>query len=137
MPKFFRCARTGLLFPGDYIEQWGKKYGIGLGSEPVSEALVNMYEFPIARHKDDPMLSSHPVAVCRAQVDLIDLTEKQASAETKAILAINDVRMERRSAIMRERQQVHSSEIARIYEDEQRFRGTRVETPKPVEEPVI
>lgn len=39
--KAYRCNRTGLMFPADYVDQWGIKYGIGLGSKPVSEALTN------------------------------------------------------------------------------------------------
>lgn len=116
MAQYFRCSRTGMLFPADYIEQWGKKYGIGLGSTPISEALVNCYESPLIRNEEHPELTMYPIATCRAQVDLCEMDETAAAARL-AILAIDDPHMEARSIIMRNRQRDHSAEMARIYRE--------------------
>jgi hypothetical protein len=123
MQKRFRCARTGMLYPADYIEEWGRKYGIGLGPVPVSEALVNVYESKLGSC-EDPMKSMFPVAVCRAQVDLVHLDDNDPELKDKvAIIALDDIHMEKRSEIMRSRQRVHSSEMSRIYEMEKEFRS--------------
>jgi len=111
-----------MLYPADYVEQWGRRYGIGLGPVPVSEALVNCYESKIGA-SEDPMKTMHPVAVCRAQVDLVHLEDDDKDLQTKiAIIAIDDIHMEDRAEIMRMRQRVHSSEMSRIYEAEKAFR---------------
>jgi len=122
MPRFFRCARTGLLYPADYVENWGRKYGIGLGPEPVSEALVNNYGGDIAINRDN-MLSMRPVAVCKAQVDLVDIPDKSPELKRMAILAIDDPHMDERAQVMRERQREHDPKMRRIYEDEKAFRA--------------
>lgn len=116
MPNYFRCSRTGMLYPDDYIEQWGKKYGIGLGSIPVSEALVNVYDSPLVRNPEVPEQTMYPVATCRAQVDFCTMTEDEAKSKL-AVLAIDDPHMEVRSEIMRGRQREHSAEMARIYRE--------------------
>lgn len=40
----FRCAASGLFYPDDYVKQWGRKYGIGLGPTVCSESLQTDYE---------------------------------------------------------------------------------------------
>lgn len=116
MAFFFRCARTGMYFPADYVEEWGKKYGIGLGSEPISEALTNRYDIPIAEAADAKR-TMHPVGVCRAQVDLVDVPEEVA-AERMAVLAIDDPNMNRRAAIMRDRQLLHGNKMQQLFPEE-------------------
>jgi hypothetical protein len=120
MARYFRCSRTGVLFPPDYVEQWGRKYGIGLGSTPISEALVNCYESGIGANPRDPMLSMFPIAVCRAQVDLVDIAD--VTGETMAIIAIDDPDMVKRSEIMRGRQRDNNPEMSRIYNDVKGFK---------------
>jgi len=105
-----------MLFPGDYIEQWGKRYGIGMGSVPVSEALVNVYDSPLIRNNDNPDMTMYPVATCRAQVDLCVMPDEEAKPKM-AVLAIDDPHMEIRTEIMRGRQREHSAEMARIYRE--------------------
>ena len=118
----FRCSRTGMLYPADYIEQFGRRYGIGLGPVPVSEALINVYESKIGE-SEDPMKSMFPVAVCRAQMDLVDLDDNDPDLKSReAVIALDDIHMEKRAEIMRGRQRVHSSEMSRIYEMEKSFR---------------
>lgn len=41
--KVFKCAHSGKYLPNDYVEQWGIKYGHGLGPKPVSECLDTQY----------------------------------------------------------------------------------------------
>ena len=103
--KAFRCSRTGLMFPADYVENWGSKYGIGLGSVPISEALVNDYHRGPVGDSDSGM---HPLAVSRAQVDLVDVKEEEF-IENEAILDIEDPSMRRRAPLMRAKQLVKSS----------------------------
>jgi hypothetical protein len=110
-----------MLFPPDYHEQWGRRYGIGLGTTPVSEALVNDYHFTIAENKD-PLLSMHPVSVCRAQVDLVDIPDGSPELDRIAVVAIDDPYMDKRANLMRERQRVHDAHMRRIYDDEMQFR---------------
>lgn len=98
--KAFRCSRTGMMFPADYVENWGKTYGIGLGPVPVSEALVNDYHQAVVGEGD---LGMHPLAVCKAQVDLIDVDEKEFDAN-KAILDIDDQKLRIRGQLMRGKQ---------------------------------
>lgn len=77
--KAFQCAHSGLLYPGDYIKGWGIKYGRGMGPEPVSMVYDSMYgvnpSIPgDARNRRPNINILHPVKVCRAQVDLVEVT---------------------------------------------------------------
>lgn len=110
MPKAFRCSRTGVMFPPDYIEEWGRKYGIGLGPEPVSEALVNDYYRDIVGEHD----GMHGLSVCRAQVDLVEVTDAEFEA-AKAILDIDDPKLKARATLMRNKQLVKSSKMMNRY----------------------
>jgi len=108
----FRCSRTGMLYPSDYVEEWGKKYGIGLGPIPISEALVNNYQSPpIAGDIGDSM---HPVGNCHSQVDLVQVTQAEFDAK-RAILQADDPRMHSRAAAMKKRQMVHSRAMKSLY----------------------
>ena len=102
--KAFQCMRTGLYFPADYVEQWGKKYGRGMGKVPVSEALVNNYDRPIAENKSGRL--NHSISVCKAPVQMVEITKSEYEAK-KAILHIDDPRYDKRGPIMRERQDAH------------------------------
>lgn len=108
----FRCSRTGLYFPADYVEQWGRKYGDGLGPVPVSEALVNAYDQPIP---DTGRVGEamHPLAVCRAQVDLVQITESEYESK-RAIIDKHDPAMTERAALMREKQTLKSNKLAAL-----------------------
>lgn len=111
--KAFRCARTGVLFPADYIEGWGSKYGIGLGPEPISEALVNDYHRDVVGEAD----GMHGLSVCRAQVDLVDVTEDEFKAGA-AILDIDDPKLKKRSELMRNKQLVKSQKMQNRFPQE-------------------
>lgn len=119
----FRCSRTGLYFPEDYVEEWGKKYGHGLGPDPVSECLVNDYHHPV-NHKNSPPM--HPVSVCKAQVDLVDVSEEEFNSH-RAIIAKDDPQLVRLSKIMRDRQMLKSHELRSKYPGEIEEAERRIE----------
>lgn len=116
MPRVFRCARTGVLFPADYVEEWGRTYGIGLGPVPISEALVNQYHIPIAESRDSRK-TMHPVGVSRAQVDLVDVSDEEWS-EKRGIPAIADPDMVSRGQLMRTKQLRKSRTMQRYFPEE-------------------
>jgi hypothetical protein len=109
----YRCARTGLYYPGDYAEQWGRKYGKGLGPTPVSEALVNIYQSPVPQSKQAEF-TMHPIAACSAQVDLVQIDEAEYAAN-RAVLQDDDPDYRIRAPLMRQRQLVHSDEMAKLF----------------------
>lgn len=112
--KAFRCSRTGLLYPADYIEGWGTKYGIGLGPVPISEALVNDYHRPVVGEGSSAM---HGLSVARAQMDCVEVTEEEFAANA-AILDADDTKMIKRGSLMRDKQLVKSREMISKFPDE-------------------
>jgi len=105
--KAFRCTHSGLYFPGDYRNQWGRKYGHGLGPHPVSEVLdtVPFRGSTLARGKyncddDDIMM---PFAACCAPVVEVDVTEAEFN-KNKAVLNADDRDFHIRSKILQEKQ---------------------------------
>lgn len=102
----FRCGHSGLWYPGDYVKNWGRKYGIGLGPTPVSEVLDSLYEIaPPAITPDIRRIEQimHPVQVSMAQVDF-DLVEPAVFEQEKAILEEDDPDMDARCVIVRKKQ---------------------------------
>jgi len=99
----FTCNHSGLLLPGDYVKDWGRGYGIGLGPDPVSEVLDSDYDTPppaitpLIRRIEQIM---HPVGPCFAQVDRV-MVHPDAFKEQKAIVAADDPEMEQRAVIVR------------------------------------
>ena len=114
--KAFRCSRTGVLFPPDYVEQWGRKYGVGLGPVPVSEALVNNYDAPIAEDRTNTR-TMHPVGTCHAQVDLVEVTEEEFALNA-AILHENDQDYSERATLMRKKQLLKSPKMQSLFPEE-------------------
>jgi len=104
--RAFECSSTGLLFPGDYIEEWGRKYGIGLGPVPVSECWESNYELPPAtptrdtRSLDD---CGHGVRSCMAPVFPVDVTPEEFK-KRRAILNSEDPSGALRWEILRRKQ---------------------------------
>lgn len=107
----YRCSRTGLYFPANYIEEWGKTYGVGLGPVPVSEALVNDYHLPVVEQGIMPM---HPVGYCGAAIHAIDVSQEEYDAHV-AVLQIDDANMALRAQIMRDRQLVKSTRMKMLF----------------------
>jgi len=105
----FQCGHSGLWFPGNYLKEWGRLYGIGLGPTPVSEVLDTDYftappEITSAIRSFDQIM--HPVGNCMSQVDamLVDVEVLQTDA---AILAAEDPYMEERARIIRAKQRLN------------------------------
>jgi len=102
----FICNHSGLYLPGDFIKEWGRKYGIGLGPNPVSEVLDSDYHTalpditPDIRRIEQIM---HPVGPSMAQVDRV-MIHPTAFMAGAAILDMEDQTMERRAVILREKQ---------------------------------
>lgn len=107
----YRCSRTGLYFPGDYVENWGKKYGNGLGPVPVSEAVVNSYDRDVAEADGKQHEAMHPLEVCRAQVDMVRITQEEYDSN-RAILDAEDRSMNKRAEMMRRKQTLKSPKMA-------------------------
>lgn len=102
MPGFFRCSHSGLLYPADYVKEWGRKYGIGLGPVPISEALDSQYHIDPPKNFRHVHDNTHPVGVCRAQMDYIEVDNPKP--EQIAIIDADDPGMVERMKIIREKQ---------------------------------
>jgi len=102
----FQCGDSRLFFPADYLREWGRKYGIGLGPTPVSETLQSDYDIappPITadiRSMDQIM---HPIRVSCSQVDLI-LVPVSDYDDNLAVIALDDPFYEIRAKILRQKQ---------------------------------
>lgn len=102
----FVCNHSGLLLPFDYVKEWGRKYGSGLGPHPVSEVLDTNYDTeppritPSIRSLEQIM---HPVGPSFAQVDRV-MVHPSVFAATKAVLHRDDKQMETRAKILRAKQ---------------------------------
>jgi len=102
----FQCGHSGLYYPANYVKDWGREYGTGLGPNPVSECLDTDYEIAVPRIT--PEIRSidqimHPVGNCCAQMDY-DLVEEAAYMANRAVLAKDDPFMEERADIIRGKQ---------------------------------
>ena len=47
----YKCNKCGAVYPSDYFEQYGRKYGKGIGRPPVCEALSSKYHRPLVIDK--------------------------------------------------------------------------------------
>lgn len=102
----FRCSGSGLFFPADYLEQWGRKYGIGLGKAPVSECLETDWYANVAIPKNLRSIDQimYPVYQANHQVDAFILSPEGAAKAQKAILLSEDPFMDARAKIIRGKQ---------------------------------
>jgi len=101
--RAYQCSSTELYYPADYIEQWGRKYGVGLGPVPVSEAWESMYEMPVSPAPRDIQSADqigHGIRVCGAPVFPVEITEDQY-AKGKAVLQEEDPNGRKRWAVVR------------------------------------
>lgn len=102
----FHCNHSGLYFPSDYIKNWGRPYGVGLGPDPVSEVLDSDYDTAPPKVSEDTLdveTIMHPLVVTRVQIDLVTVPAIVYNAN-KAILAVDDPRMRERVKIIRPKQ---------------------------------
>jgi len=114
----FVCSHSGLHLPGDYVKEWGRKYGIGLGPDPVSEVLDSDYQTappeitPSIKRIEQIM---HPVGPSFAQVDRV-MVHPSVFESSAAIMEQDDKDMEGRAVIMRANQLKNpSGRIGMIY----------------------
>lgn len=98
---WFRCLHSFLLFPGDYLRLWGKKYGIGLGGEPRSECLDSIYNITpyIGRGVRDIEQIMHPVKISGAPLDYVLMSPAEAAGQ-RLITSYEDVRMMKRGRLL-------------------------------------
>jgi len=102
MVMAFVCGESGLLYPADYVKNWGKLYGIGLGPSPVSESLQSEYDVaPPALTPEIQTLEQimHPLRSSCAQMDTA-LVEAGAFRSNSAVLVLGDEKMKRRAPIL-------------------------------------
>lgn len=102
MVMAFQCGESGLLYPADYVRNWGKLYGIGLGPHPVSESLQSEYDVaPPAITPETRELTQimHPMRSSCVQMDL-DLVDADSFSERAAVLAIEDGHYKKRAPIL-------------------------------------
>lgn len=84
--KVYQCQHSGLFLPGDYIENWGKWYGRGLGIKPVSECLNTNYgsfdprQVMLVNTQVPPEQWMLPVGETYADISLEYVTEEQMEA---------------------------------------------------------
>jgi len=101
--RAYRCSHSGLLYPEKFVKQWSK-YGRGMGPEPVSRVLDTMYHCAPAEHRRAELIM-HPVRECRAQLDLCQVTEEEASNPANwAMIPESDDDFDALRDIMRSRQ---------------------------------
>jgi hypothetical protein len=102
----FVCNHSGLFLPGDLIKNWGRNYGIGLGSSPCSPVLDSDYE------ADPPTITPdirsitqimHPINPCMAQVDRVMVHPSQLE-EQMAIMELDDPDLVKRAKIIYQKQ---------------------------------
>lgn len=103
----FRCTHSGLLLPGDYVKNWGRTYGIGMGPVPLSEVLDTDYDSRLPEITPDIQSIDqimHPVQVSAAQVDWLMVHPSEA---LYAVPASGDPMMRERGRILREKQKAN------------------------------
>lgn len=114
----YRCSHSGLYYPANYIKQWGKTTGIGLGPEPVSECLDTNYEgqiMPLEKVRSLSQLSL-PVNTTKAQVDLCNVPEDEYKAGA-LVLAFDDPEYELRMEAVMPRQLEKSPQLRVMHQE--------------------
>lgn len=102
----FRCNHSGLYFPPDYVKEWGKLYGVGLGPDPVSEVFDTDYDTDpprVTEETRDIATIMHPLVVTRMQVDLVTIPKGEWDA-SQAVLDMDDPLLRQRARIVRAKQ---------------------------------
>lgn len=79
---YFVCLHSGKYFPANYVKEWGRLYGVGLGRDVVSECLDSQYEVVPSLHNIRSLKQiMHPVVASRAPLDVIYLPEPAPESE--------------------------------------------------------
>ena len=105
----YRCSHSGKLLPPDYVENWGLKYGWGLGDKPVSECLNSkINERPNVDRKDyveGPEAFMFPFEHTCAPVERVEVTEAEFNdPKNRLIMDRDDPGYKRRKAILKAKQ---------------------------------
>jgi len=106
MVAAFQCGHSGMYFPSDYVKEYGRKYGVGLGPSVCSETLNTQYhvELPPITNKTRSLDQiMHPLEVTRAEVHLVTIPKKQYGA-ARLILHADDPDYIHRAPILRANQ---------------------------------
>jgi len=89
----FVCNHSGLLLPGDYVKEWGRGYGHGMGRDVSSEVLDSDYYAELqnveARGVRFAEQIAFPIGPSFAQVDRVMVSPTQFESG-KAILDSDD-----------------------------------------------
>jgi len=113
----FQCGESGLYYPSDYVRNWGRPWGDGLGPDVCSESLQSQYDIDppeVTREVRDLNQIMHPLKSSRAQMDA-HLVEVSAAMDNMAIPEHEDYNMLRRAPILREKQLKNpSGRLARL-----------------------
>lgn len=127
MQLVFQCGESGLFYPADYVKNWGKLYGIGLGPSPVSESLQSEYDVEPAEMKGLRSITQvmHPVRVSGAQMDMREVSV-ELLAPARPILVMDDPHMEARAQVLREKQLRNPAGKIRLMEAAWERSGRRV-----------
>lgn len=109
MVKTYRCAHSGLLLPPDYVQQWGRKYGFGLGEKPVSECLDSVtkgrpnVDRRYLQAGDDDLM--YPFCFSCAPIEYVEVTQAEFDkVENRLIMHRDDPGFERRAKIIQAKQ---------------------------------
>jgi hypothetical protein len=100
----YKCNKCGSLYPDDYFEEWGRKYGIGLGMVPRCEALNSDYHSGIAVNVKQPEKASFPLENCGGTLFLTTMTETDSKPISYNIPALGDEDMSIRAPLMQLKQ---------------------------------
>ncbi len=114
----FICNHSGLLLPGDYVKDWGRGYGHGMGRDVSSEVLDSDYyaelQNPEARGVRSAEQIAFPVGPTFAQVDRIMVSPSQFQSG-KAIIDIDDEGYFKRMKIILPKQLNNSPRLRMIH----------------------
>jgi hypothetical protein len=103
-----KCNKCGTIYPADYYEQWGRKYGIGQGATPVCEALNSRYDNGLAIDLRHPERAGFPLENCNGTMST---TEMDDQGILFPVLAVGDEEMELRAPLMQQIQATKSPEL--------------------------
>jgi hypothetical protein len=111
--RAFQCQHSDLLLPGDWVKEWGRKYGHGLGPVPVSPCLDSQYHCTMGEaHEPNSGVMMHPVGYTYAGIQEVDVT-KEEFAKRAMILHEDDRQMTKRVKVILEKQKARKQEIAK------------------------
>lgn len=109
MVLVFECGESGLFYPSDYVRNWGKPWGDGLGPDVCSESLQSQYDIDppeVSREIRDLNQIMHPLRSSKAQMDA-HMVDVRTIEGLTPVAAHEDWDMRRRAPILRGKQLVN------------------------------